>query len=79
MRNRSIALILVALPLSGGIAHAACLPTLGMGFRAGDPSVQAIEHRYLDVPTRDRLRSRSKRHSQAKRLKVSPPLSSNAS
>jgi hypothetical protein len=56
MRN-GFALILVALPLFGGIAHAACLPTLGVDdcFRAGDPMVQAIEHRYLDAPTRDRV------------------------
>jgi hypothetical protein len=74
MRNCSIALILVTLPLSDGIAHAACLPTLGMDdcFRAGDPWVQAIEHHYLDVPARDRMHSRSKRHSQAKSLKPSP-------
>jgi hypothetical protein len=74
MRNYLIALILVAASLSNGIAHAACLPTLGMDdcFRAGDPWVQAIEHHYLDVPTRDRVYSRSKRHSQAKTLKPPP-------
>jgi hypothetical protein len=74
MRNCLSVPILVALPLVSGIAHAACLPTLGTDdcFRAGDSRVQAIEHRYLDVPTRDRVPSRSKRHSHAKRLKVSP-------
>jgi hypothetical protein len=37
MRNFLSALILIALPLIGGIAHAGCLPTLGTDdcFRAG--------------------------------------------
>jgi hypothetical protein len=40
----------LAFVLSAG-AQAACLPTLGTGdcWRAWDPWVQAIEHRYLDV------------------------------
>jgi hypothetical protein len=81
MRNCLMALMLVALPLVSGIAQAACLPTLGMNdcFRAEDPMVQAIEHRYLDVPRRDRVLARSKRHSHAKRLKVSPRSPSSAS
>jgi hypothetical protein len=41
-------------------------------FRAGDPSVQAIEHHYLDALARDRAPPRSKRHTHAKGLKVSP-------
>jgi hypothetical protein len=71
MRNYLVALILVAVSLSDGIAHAACLPTLGMDdcFRAGDPWVQAIEHHYLDG---HRAYSRSKLHPQAKSLKPSP-------
>jgi hypothetical protein len=73
MRYRLGALILVAVPLVSGIAHAECLPTLGMDdcFRAGDPWVQAIEHHYLDAPARDRVLPRSKRHTPPKR-KVSP-------
>jgi hypothetical protein len=74
MRYRLIALILVAVPLLSGIARAECLPTLGMDdcFRAGDPWVQAIEHHYLDTPTRERPPSRAKRHAQSKKQKVSP-------
>jgi hypothetical protein len=36
----------------GGSAQAACLPTLGTEAcaRAWDPTVQAIEHYYLDAP-----------------------------
>jgi hypothetical protein len=74
MRYRLSALILVTLPLTTGIARAACLTTLGMDdcFRAGDPVVQAIEHRYLDAPTRDRAPTRSKRrHSHAKKPSAS--------
>ena len=47
--------VLATLPiLASGIVHAACLTTLGTDdcFRAGDPRVQAIEHRYLDIPRR---------------------------
>ena len=78
MRYRLSALILAALPLMSGIAHAECLPTLGMEdcFRAGDPWVQAIEHHYLDAPTRERLPSRAKRHAQSKKQKVSPSSAS---
>jgi hypothetical protein len=48
---------LVSLQLVGGIAQAACLPTLGMDdcFGARDPMVQAIEHRNLDAATRDQV------------------------
>jgi hypothetical protein len=70
MRNCLSALILFSLQLAGGIAQAACLPTLGMDdcFRVGDPMVQAIEHRYLDAPTRDQTPSRPKRrHLHAKK------------
>jgi len=78
MRYRPSALILVAVPLVSGIVHAECLPTLGMDdcFRAGDPWVQAIEHHYLDAPTRERLPSRAKRHAQSKKQKVSPSSAS---
>jgi hypothetical protein len=76
MRYCLFALILVSLQLVGGIAQATCLPTLGMDdcFRAGDPVVQAIEHRYLDAPTRDQAPSRSKRrHLHAKKPSASKP------
>jgi hypothetical protein len=78
MRYRLSALILVAVPLVSGIARAECLPTLGMDdcLRAGDPWVQAIEHHYLDVPTRERLPSRAKRHAQSKKQKVLPSSAS---
>ena len=81
IRNSLSALLLVALPLLSGTAHAACMPTLGMDdcFRAEDPLVQAIEHRYLDVPRRDQMPARSERRSHSKRLKVSPPPPSNPS
>jgi hypothetical protein len=81
MRNCLMALMLVALPLVSEIARAACLPTLGMDdcFGAEDPMVQAIEHRYLDVPRQDQAPARSKRHSHAKRLRVSPRSPSSAS
>jgi hypothetical protein len=75
MRNCVSALILVSLQLVGGIARAACLTTLGMDdcFRAGDPVVvQAVEHHYLDAPTRDQAHSRSKRrHLHAKKPSAS--------
>jgi hypothetical protein len=81
MRYCLHALMLAALPLVSGIAHAACLPTLGTDdcFRARDPSVQVIKHRYLDAPTRPQVRSRSKRHSETKGLNISPRSPSNAS
>ncbi len=49
---RWTALLLIMLALSVRASAAACLPTLGMEdcFRAWDPAVQAIEHKYLDVP-----------------------------
>jgi hypothetical protein len=72
IRNCPIAVLLGALPiLVSGMAHAACLPTLGTDdcFRASDPRVQAIEHRYLDPPPR----KSAKRHLRAKRPPRSPP------
>jgi hypothetical protein len=52
MRHWFNILTLGALPLVCGIAHGACLPTLGTDdcFRAADPRLQAIEHHYLDAP-----------------------------
>jgi hypothetical protein len=61
LRPWTSTLILGALPiLVTGISHAACLPTLGTDdcFRASDPRVQAIEHRYLDAPTREPAKRR---------------------
>jgi hypothetical protein len=80
MRYCLHALILAALPLVSGSAHAVCLPTLGTDdcFRAGNPWVQAIEHHYLD-DTWHQVRSRSKRHSETKGLNISPRSPSNAS
>ena len=72
-------LMLGTLPLVSGIAHAACLPTLGTDdcFRATDPRVQAIEHHYLDAPTRDRTLSGSRRRPRAERhLQRSPAKTS---
>jgi hypothetical protein len=50
---RCITIIALAFWLSGA-ANAACLTTLGTDEcgRAWDPQVQAIAHRYFDVPTR---------------------------
>lgn len=72
MRSCLPGLILVALPLAGGLAHAACLPTLGTDdcFRQRDRSVQAIEHRYLDAPLRYPMPSRHRR-SHGNRLEPS--------
>jgi hypothetical protein len=52
MRNWIVTAILASLPVVSGAAKATCLPTRGTDncFRAGDPLIQAIEHRYLDVP-----------------------------
>jgi hypothetical protein len=69
------AMILGTLPfLISGIAHAACLPTLGTDDcpRGADPRVQAIEHHYLDAPTRDRAPSRRLRAKRPKNLPRSP-------
>jgi hypothetical protein len=63
MRHWLSALILGMLLIGGG-AHAKCLPTLGTDdcFRAADPTVQAIEHHYLDAPAHDQKSSRLRRH-----------------
>jgi hypothetical protein len=55
-RGRFLSLLILALPFSfAGTGRAACLTTLGTDDcgRAWDPQVQAIEHRYLDFPTRE--------------------------
>ena len=72
MRHWLSALIL-GLLLIGGVAHAECLPTLGTDdcFRVADPTVQAIEHHYLDAAARDKKGSQLRRHLRAKR----PPRS----
>jgi hypothetical protein len=64
----STLMILGTLPfLIGGVAHAQCLTTLGTDdcFRAADPTVQAMEHHYLD-PRRDHSPARPRRHLRAK-------------
>ncbi len=69
MRHWPISCVLGALALLiSGVAHAACLPTLGTDdcSRAADAGLQVIEHHYLDAPTRDRTprlgqRQRSKK------------------
>jgi hypothetical protein len=78
MRYGFNAMIFFALSLISGTAYAACLPTLGTDncFRAADPRVQAIEHHYLDAPKWDQARSRFKRHSRTKGLKISPSTAS---
>jgi hypothetical protein len=78
MRHWLNILMLGTLPLVSGIAHGACLPTLGTDdcFRAADPRVQAIEHHYLDAPTRDKAPSRLGRHRVKKNLPRSPSKTS---
>jgi hypothetical protein len=68
MRQRWVILVPGILALVSTTADGACLPTLGTDdcFRGGDPVVQAIEHRYLDVPAWVRALSWSKRHRQVK-------------
>jgi hypothetical protein len=72
MRHRQINCVLGTLTfLISGIAHAACLPTLGADdcSRGADPQVQVIEHHYLDAPTRDQTPSRLGQRQRSKRAR----------
>jgi hypothetical protein len=57
--------------LISAIAHAACLPTLGIDdcSRVSDSQLQVIEHHYLDAPTRYQTPSRLGQRQRSKKAR----------